>query len=297
MENLIINASLSPLPPHLARLLPSSINEALVGVGEIEELRLSVGRQAFVRQRGVCVPLGVSLDARALEEILSGMCGGSPYAHADNICRGFLSLGGGVRVGVCGRAVLEGGRVTGLCDISSLCIRIPHAITVDVSAARSLLARFCYTRGLLVYAPPAVGKTTYLRSLARALASGEGVRRVALVDTRDELSYSLDSSALCLDILSGYPKGYGIEIATRTLGADVIICDEIGGEEDARAILSVQSGGVPLVASAHAATLAELMRRGPMLSLHRAGVFGAYIGLARGREPLVTLAEDIDVDL
>ena len=294
MENRIINADGAALPYHVARLLPPSVQAALEGVGRVEELRLSAGRRAWVRQQGRNRALDVVLDASALADILSRMCGGSLYAHTENLREGFLSLGGGVRVGVGGRAVLENGRVVSVDGISSLCIRVPHAVSVDTSIAVSLLARFSFTRGLLIYAPPAVGKTTYLRALALSLASGPHPRRVVLVDTRDELSYSLDSPSLCLDVLSGYPKGYGIEIATRTLGADVILCDEIGSEEDARAILGVQSGGVPLVASAHAATPRDLLGRAPLRALHAAGVFGAYLGLTRGGEPRVTLAEELD---
>jgi stage III sporulation protein AA len=91
--------------------------------------------------------------------------------------------------------------------------------------------------------------------------------------------------------------GYGIEVATRTLGAQVIVCDEIGSEEDVRAILAVQSGGVPLVASAHAAGLAELLGRQTISGLHRAGIFGAYLGLCRGKNPSVYLAEDANACL
>lgn len=297
MESLIINREGAALPFALAQLLPPSVTGALEGLFGIEELRLAAGRQMWVRTSQRLFALDVRLSAKELEELVLHMCGGSLYAHTESLCGGFIPLGGGVRVGVCGRVILEGGRVIGLRDISSLCIRIPHAVTIDVSAAVDLLECFSFTRGLLLYAPPSGGKTTYLRSLALALASGDRPRRVALVDTRDELAFSLDSPTLCVDILSGYPKGYGIEIATRTLGAEVIFCDEIGGEEDARAILSVQSGGVPLVASAHAHSVRDLMSRSWFLSLHRAGVFGAYLGLSRGGEPHVTMAEDADACL
>lgn len=297
MENLIINAEGCALPFSLARLLPARVTKALEGLSDIEELRLAAGRQMWVRKDRRHFALDVRLTAKEIEDMVLRMCGGSLYAHAESICNGFIPLGGGVRVGVCGRVTLEGGRVIGVHDISSLCIRIPRAVTLDVSEAVLLLRHFSFTRGLLLYAPPSGGKTTYLRSLALTLASGEKPRRVAVVDTRDELAFSLDSPMLCLDILSGYPKGYGVEIATRTLGAEVILCDEIGGEEDVRAILGVQSGGVPLVASAHASSVQDLMGRPSILSLHRAGVFGAYLGISRDRAPVVTMAEDVDACL
>ena len=297
MENVIINSVESALPSQLFDLLPARVKDALFGIGAIEELRLSANRIAWVKKNGKNLPLNISLSANELEELVLDMCGGSLYAHTETIRHGFISLGGGLRVGLSGRAVMENGRVIGVRDISSLCVRIPHNVSVDVSVAVSVLDACAFSRGLLLYAPPAGGKTTFLRSLARCLASGENPRRVAVVDTRDELAFSLDSCGLCLDILSGYPKAYGIEIATRTLGAQVILCDEIGSEEDARAILDIQSSGVPLVASAHAGSVGDLMTRHPILSLHRAGVFGAYLGLSREQEPILTVAEAVDAYL
>jgi stage III sporulation protein AA len=293
MENVIIN-EMTFLPPKLMRLLPKKVKEALEGMGDIEELRLSARGYAFVRKQGKNLSLPICMEKKELEDLVLDMCGGSFYAHTDSISLGFISLGEGLRVGLSGRAVTEGGKVMGIRDVESICIRIPHAVTTDVSEAVCLLKRFDFTRGLLVYAPPAGGKTTYLRNVALALSSGASPRRVVVVDSRDELSFSLGAPTLCIDILKGYPVGYGIEVATRTLGAEVIICDEIGSEADARAILAVQSGGVPLVASAHASDVQGLMGRQTILGLHRAGVFGAYLGLCRGRAPSVCLAEEID---
>ena len=297
LESKILGEEAVALPFSLARLLPSSVTRALANFSEIEELRLSVGRSAFVRKDGKNYALDLRLSAKEMEDLVFRLSGNSLYAHTRELCEGYLSVGEGVRVGVGGRVVLEEGRVVGLSEITSLCFRIPHRLTVDVSEALSLLREFSFVRGILVYAPPAGGKTTYLRSLARALASGDMPRRVAVIDTRDELAYSLESPTLCLDLLSGYPKGYGIEVATRTLGAQVILCDEIGSEEDARAILSVQSGGVPLCASAHAASVRDLLSRPPLLSLHRAGVFGAYLGLCRGERPRLTYAWEAEGDV
>ena len=123
-----------------------------------------------------------------------------------------------------------------------------------------------------------------LREIARELSSGEKPMRVVVVDTRKELGYSLDCDGLCLDILSGYPRRIGIEIASRTLGAQIVICDEIGaGESDA--ICELHGGGVPLVASAHAADLSDLLSKRGISELHRAGVFGGYVELTRNTDP------------
>lgn len=297
MENIVLNRQYEPLPPRLLRFLPPALVDELEQFDGIEELRLSGERRSFVRISGKNLPLSVRLTQEQLDTVFMAMCDGSLYAHAETLREGYLSLGDGLRVGVAGRAVVDGGKVSGIFDIRSLSVRIPHAVFPDVSRALSVMARSDGSRGILVYAPPGGGKTSFLRSCAVALSSGETPRRVVVVDTRDELSFGLESAALCLDILVGYPKAYGIEIATRVLGAQIIVCDEIGDEREADAILGVQSGGVALVASAHACAVTELLRRPTMARLHRAGIFGAYVRPEREGEAVITEAEKIDADL
>ena len=82
------------------------------------------------------------------------------------------------------------------------------------------------------------------------------------------------------DFLVGYPKADGIEISTRTMNPEVIICDEIGDGE-AEKILAAQNSGVPLIASAHGASFDEIMRRRGIKRLYDSGVFRYYIGIER----------------
>ena len=57
--------------------------------------------------------------------------------------------------------------------------------------------------------------------------------------------------------------------------------DEIGGVEEARAVLAVQNAGVPLLATAHGGELSMLMRREGVRMMHDAGIFAYYVGIAR----------------
>ena len=95
-----------------------------------------------------------------------------------------------------------------------------------------------------------------------------------------------------IDVLHGYPRAKGIEIATRTLSPEVIFCDEIGSAEEARAILGAQNSGVPLIATAHADSREVLFRRPNIRLLYENGVFRYYIGLRRHPE---ASAFDFDV--
>jgi stage III sporulation protein AA len=247
----------------------------------IEEIRLLKGRRASLTLMGRNLVLDTVLTGNEIESALSGICGGSLYAYSDTIAQGYISLDGGVRVGVSGRAACEGGRIIGVSEISSLAIRIPHRASEVGKPICDLLQSFGGRQGVLVYSAPGVGKTTLLRGVVKNLASGCEPLRVAIIDTRGELSFSLDGEGLCIDVLSGYPKGLGIEIATRTLAAEVIVCDEIGDYEEAMALVSSHNCGVPLVASAHAESVGELLRRPGIRLLHEAEIFGAYVGISR----------------
>lgn len=274
------------LPPILTACLPTRLISAVAscGAASVEELRLHSNRFATVTSCGKSYGTGIALDAKEMNDILKHMCGGSLYAFGHTINQGYLTLSDGIRVGVCGSAAVENGRVIGINQVSGLMIRIPHSITVS---AAPILERFHadeHTHGLLVYAPPRVGKTTLLRTIAAALSAPDCALRTVVVDTREELCYNLDARESNLDILVGYPRAVGIEIAVRTMSADVIVCDEIGNMADAHAILSAANCGVPLIASAHAASVEELLERPFMQALHRARVFGSYVGLKRGSD-------------
>lgn len=80
---------------------------------------------------------------------------------------------------------------------------------------------------------------------------------------------------VCTDLLSGCPKGEGILMALRSLSPDLILCDEVGKEEEIRAVSMALNSGVPVVATIHASTLEELLAR------PKSGPF-AYRGFSEG---------------
>ena len=244
------------------------------------------GRRCSLVVSGKNVMLDTVLDHKEIESVLEGMCQGSLYAFSDTINQGYISLPDGVRVGVCGRAGCEGGRIIGIYEVSSLSVRIPHRSRPVGAEICRLLESFERTSGVLVYSPPGIGKTTLLRSVAVMLSSGgwrEGAEpmRTVVIDTRGELAFANEGRDLCLDVLSGYPRRQGIEIATRCLNAEVIICDEIGDYEEAMSLVASHNCGVPLIASAHAGSVEQLLARTGLRLLHEAKIFGAYVGLER----------------
>ena len=275
----------SGMPSVVRRWLSPVLCEALSCIdGEWEELHLRVGRCASVTVGGQNHPVAVTLEQEQMDALLVRLCEGSLYAHRDSINQGFLALEGGIRVGVCGRAFLEseGGRadVLAVRDVDALCIRFPHPLRHIGSRLEGVI-RQGFPRGTLLYSPPGVGKTTLLRSLAHRFSSGPEALRTAVVDSRCEINDEGFDKTCQLCFLSGYPKGQGIEIAVRSMNAELVLCDELGNAQEADAILGAANCGVPVIATAHAADVGHPLRRPGFDVLHRAGVFAYYVGISR----------------
>ena len=131
---------------------------------------------------------------------------------------------------------------------------------------------------MIIWSVPGIGKTTVLRELAVRVSDGARPKRVAIVDTRHELGAGINCNGH-LDILEGYPRAKGIEIAKRTMSPQLIICDEIANSNDAIAILEAAGSGVPIVASVHAGTRVDLLSLEYIRKLTESGHIGAYVGL------------------
>jgi stage III sporulation protein AA len=133
--------------------------------------------------------------------------------------------------------------------------------------------------GMLLYSLPGAGKTSALRALCGEI-SRRALKKVVIVDERCEFIAS-DYSDATVDILQGYTKARGLEIALRTLSPDVIVVDEIGSFDEAESLLKVGRGGVPIIASAHAESYAELACKAGISSLSEEGYFSSFVHLFR----------------
>ncbi|MEG2834389.1 MAG: stage III sporulation protein AA, partial [Ruthenibacterium sp.] len=96
------------------------------------------------------------------------------------------------------------------------------------------------------------------------------------------------------DILSGFTKSAGMLQALRGLSPDVIVCDEVGTQEDATAIERVANGGVRMIATVHASDLAASLQRPQMRILLQTGAF-SHLVLLRGAAAPGEIQEVISV--
>lgn len=268
---------------------------------QAQEIRLRVGRPvsvcccggvSFLNGRGELTsfpdPGGPLVRREDLEESFRNFCGYSVYSHQAEIRNGYVALTGGHRAGICGTAVYRSGEVCGMRDISSVNVRIAREM---IGCADGILDELKdgIDSGLLLVGAPASGKTTILRDISRQLASGRrgAMRKVTVVDERGELAGTYlgepqNDLGVCCDVLDGYPKAEGILLAVRSLSPEFVICDELGTEREAAAVEQGLNAGVAMIASIHAGSRAELMKRRQAVRLLQTGAFG-YAAVLEGR--------------
>jgi Uncharacterized protein conserved in bacteria len=259
----------------LKDLIGEGIYNSAVGAVPIEkltEVRLRLGMPVAVRdeeRRYLLAPRATRAD---IDFTISRATNFSLYAYQDEIAAGFIHCKGGIRVGLAGRGVAEGGKILTFKDVSSINIRIPHEILGCSEPLKDILNNFENT---LVVAPPFAGKTTLIRDLARVLSE---TRDVAIIDEREEIAglgaYRLGKLA---DVISGIPKSLAAEGIIRAMSPEIIILDELYPARDIETVRDIVRSGVKLVASLHGDSFERLSKSFPELfSLFSYGVLLSY---------------------
>lgn len=299
-----INDILPVLPlniRHMMASLPGLIQE------KVEEIRIRQGRplvlglssgDVFLDPEGRLVHRAsdayrvTSKDMECLIQLISGS---SIYALEEELKNGFITLPGGHRAGITGKAVLEKGRVRTLKYFSGCNIRVCREV---IGAASGLLPYIIDNncRGIyhtILVSPPRCGKTTILRDVVRQISNGvpelglPGLA-VGLVDERSEIAGcykgipQLDVGVRT-DVLDGCPKAEGMMMLLRSMGPRVIAADEIGRREDVDALEEVLNAGVKVLATAHGSSLVDLAERPALERMINHKMVERFVILGRSR--------------
>lgn len=236
----------------LLGILPRRMRQEVDEQGRyiMQELRLRQGSPPELVLKGESKWMDCRCSREDIAFCIQAASRYSPWA-ADSVKKGYLTAPGGHRIGLCGLALYRNGQMTGLREITSLCIRVARDFP-------GIAKKAPMDGSVLILGAPGWGKTTLLRDLIRQRSLRE---TIAVVDERGELFPEGFDTGRRTDILRGCRKEEGLEQVLRTMGPGCIALDEITASEDCNGLLRAACCGVTLLATAHAGSLNEFLTR------------------------------------
>ena len=263
----------------LRKLLPKELfyNTDMDMLGaECEEIRIRAGRNVRFVLRGGEIAGSAVATPKLCRDVLEGLSEHSAPAIENELKEGFFTARGGCRVGVCGQMYTKNGLCERLWQISGFNIRIAR----QIKGCADKIIREVYScgnaGGLLVLSIPGAGKTTLLRDTVRQLS--DGGLSAAIADERGEIAAcymgapTLDVGERT-DVMDMCPKAEGIRKLVRSMSPQLIVTDEIGTREEADALLDAKNCGTVAIASAHASSVEDALRREHIRALIEGGCF------------------------
>ena len=196
----------------------------------------------------------------------------SIYSVEDELRNGYITIRGGHRIGIAGKALMDNKGVRTLKNFSGLNIRISRE---KLGIASKILPYILNSKGeflnTLLVSPPQCGKTTLLRDIIRMISRGvpymnfRGLK-VGVVDERSELGACFqgipqNDLGPRTDILDCCPKAEGMIMLIRSMSPQVIATDEIGKVEDSIAIEEAMMAGIKLITTVHGRSLENILNK------------------------------------
>lgn len=257
---------------------------------KIQEIRIKINKPIIIYTDEGEVILSNEVTKEEFKFIIQRISNYSIYAYEEEIKQGFITLKGGHRVGIAGECVMENNKIKTIKNISSLNIRISKEVIGCGKKVLKYITNNNIVRNTLIISPPKCGKTTILRDITRILSSGDMKenlmgKKVVVIDERSEIGASYVgipqmNLGIRTDILDNCLKREGMLMAIRSLSPDVLICDEIGTEEDISALNTAFNSGVNIVVTVHGSDLEDIKKRKAFDNLLLSGIIERVIVLS-----------------
>lgn len=278
MKDIPLGSVVSVLPATLAGQLRGLKEEEMV---QVEELRMRRGYPlTALLPNGECPLGGRAVTENDLREVIECASQASAHTVLEQVQKGFVTLKGGHRIGLCGTVNRRDGAVVSLRYLSSLSIRVARAVEGTAKELLPKLVEKGSFQSTLILGAPGSGKTTLLRELIRILSDGQGIaaHRVGVADERGEIAALWQGQPQFrigrqTDVMDGCPKAEGLSMLLRGMNPQVLASDEITHPVDIAAMTEAAGCGVSLLATAHGGAIGDLKRRSLYRTLMAEGIF------------------------
>ncbi|MCI8813873.1 MAG: stage III sporulation protein AA [Lachnospiraceae bacterium] len=287
----------------IVRLFSRNIRQRLernsLDYGQVYEIRLRVhspclilyqGKEYFLGQNGSMTrdkSQAYCVTGEDIQETMERIAGYSMYAYEEEIRQGYLTVQGGHRVGIAGKAVMDGEHIRSVKYISYINVRVSHQIKGCATFLMPYVRSDQSIYHTLIISPPRCGKTTMLRDMIRQISNGDAQcpgLTVGVVDERSEIGGCYQGVAqndlgIRTDVLDCCPKAEGMMMLIRSMSPSVVAVDEIGDYRDIHAIEAVIHCGCKLMATVHGDSIEDLQQKPLFERLMNERVFERYIFL------------------
>lgn len=286
----------------LYSLIPDYILTGIknINLSQLSEIRLRVGAPIMVNVSGENKFLTLSGAEKnhenaiicknsTIDYVLQVASNQSLYTINDQLIQGYITVKGGIRIGVAGEVVTVNGTIKTIKNITSLNIRVPHEIKNCSLNAYLYLTKGNFPLNTLVLSPAGAGKTTFIRDFAYQISKRNKKINILIVDERSEIT-GISNGIMNLntgnvDVICNSKKKFAFENGIRSLKPDVIITDELNLTNDLIAIENAISSGVKVIATIHASNINDLKNKFGFCELLSKKLFERFVVLSENSGP------------
>ena len=286
----------------MKELFPAYLFEAInkLPLDKLNEMRLRLGKKIIVNIQSKMYYLSnigltsneesaITVTKDILYDIIKRASEHSIYAINNQLKQGYITVVGGIRLGIAGEIVYEGKNIKTIKNFCAINIRIPHEVkNCSIEALPFILENeFLNT---LIISPPGCGKTTFIRDVLYQLSRQNYCYNILLVDERCEIANCFNGEPQLdigkfTDVYSCCSKLYGFENGIRSMRPDIIVTDELATQKDIEALEYAANCGVKVLSSVHAYDVEDLKTKPYFDNLIKNKIFKRYIVLSSKNGP------------
>ena len=239
---------------------------------DIQEVRIRKDSPVQICYRGKFIELKyneglyvqpIIATRETIDYILATATKNSLYAYEDQIRDGYIVSENGIRIGLCGTAVIKNNQVWFIKNITSLNIRFAHEVQGCSNKIMSYIIKNLEIKNTLIISEPGAGKTTLIRDVIKQMSEQFNIPNILVIDEKFEIAgenknFNLGKN---VDVIQGSNKNFAFYEAIKVMNPNVIVTDELISNEDMSGVKFAIRSGVKVIATAHANSIDQIKEK------------------------------------